>query len=60
MTKLELSDKQIVMTGDALLTYGNEVKKLMKKAEKMGLPEGETLKSKYLEVEALRDKLSRT
>lgn len=59
MTKLELTVEQVTIAGDALMTYGNEIKKLQKKAEKMGLPEAETLKGTYLRVEALRDKLSR-
>ena len=58
MAKQDFTKEQLGIVSDALETYGGEVKKLMKKADKLGLPEAETLKQTFLEVEALRDKVS--
>lgn len=60
MAKLEFSKEEQGIVGDALVAYAGEIKKLMKKCEKMGrLKEESSLKTHFLEVEALRDKLTR-
>lgn len=48
--------KEII--GDALEVFKDEVKKLWKKAEKLGRPEAKTLKQTLLDTEALRGKVT--
>lgn len=48
---------EIKIISEGLLVYKEEVGKLMKKTEKLGLPEHQTLKKKFLEIEALRNKV---
>ena len=58
MAKSEFDKTETGLISEALESYGAEVKKLMKKAEKLGLPEGATLKATFLEIEALRNRVS--
>lgn len=59
MTKdFSKEDKELI--GDALEVFKDEVKKLWKKAEKLGRPEAKSLKQTLLETEALRSKVTGT
>ena len=59
INKKEFTNEQMGIIGDALDLYKGEVIKLMKKSDKLGLSEEvETFKKKFLEVEAIRNKVS--
>lgn len=55
MDSITKEEKAIIRT--ALEAHKNEIKKLMTKAEKLGLKEAENLKRTFLSVESLRAKL---
>ena len=59
MAKEGFKWQESVLIGDALDTYKDEVKQLMKKADKLGLKEAATLKQTFLDIETFRDKLSK-
>lgn len=59
MAKSELSKTDLVIVSEALIVYGGEIGKLMKKAEKLNIKEAGTLKQTYLDIAALRDRLTR-
>lgn len=58
MAKEGFTPKEREIVRDALETYKDEVKKVLKKAEKLGLPQAGQVKQHFLEVEALRDKIT--
>lgn len=43
---------------DALICYGGDIKKLLKKAETLGLAEAKDLKQTFLLVQAVRGKVA--
>lgn len=45
---------------DALICYGGEIKKLLKKAESLGLSEAKELKQTFLLVSAVHSKVEET
>jgi hypothetical protein len=53
----EFSKEQTSTIGEALAVYGDELLKVHKKMVKLGLPEQQTIKVKYLGVQALRDQV---
>jgi len=56
----DFTKEQLVTVGEALAVYGDELLKVHKKMVKLGLPEQQTIKVKYLGVQALRDQTGPT
>lgn len=55
----ELKPAELIIVSEALVVYGGEIGKLMKKAEKLNIKEASSLKSLYLDIAAMRDRLTR-